>query len=152
MDRHVAENTARARDVGYRRRTWVARGQRDHLDIANLTRINRGTQCLEVGVKAALEADHQGAVGLFDCFKTCAHAGHVQIDGFFAKHRFAGARELFDQIGVGVGWRADHHSVDVVRGGDVVNTSNITAKGRLRGLCRGKDGVGDCGKLCALYR
>ena len=70
----------------------------------------------EIGIEAAIEADHQRRAGLLDDFEAGADALDVEIDRLLAEDGLAGARGALDQIGVRVGRRADRDGVDVLGG------------------------------------
>jgi hypothetical protein len=98
---------------------------------------------LEVGVEAAVEADHQHGAGRLDHAQAGADAGEREVDGLLAEDALAGPCEALDQVGVGVGRRADHHGVDVVGRLDRVDRPGLGAVLRGKRLGRGGDRVGD---------
>jgi hypothetical protein len=55
---------------------------------------------------------------LLDDFKAGANALDIEVNGLLAEDRLLGAGGALDEIGVGVGWRADGDRVDVLGGED----------------------------------
>ena len=127
MDRHITENTARAFDIGNGRRAWIAACDRHHFNFADSAIQDRLFDSTEIRVKAAVEAHHQHALFGINRGNCLFDAVHRQIDRFFAKHLFARAHELFDQIGMGVGGGTDGNRVYVIAGGDVIDAADRTA-------------------------
>ena len=153
VDHHVAEQAAGARDVGDRRRPRIARQDGDDLRLAHFARRQALLQRREAGVEAAVEADHQLGLGVGDHLQAGAHALGREVDRLFAEDRLARFRGLLDQVGVGVGRRADQHRVDVLVADDVGNALgdrgaglggdrarrlgiDVEHRGELRGLVR----------------
>ena len=97
-----------------------------------------------MGVKAAVEADHQHGPGVAHDLEAGFYAVNRQVDGLFAEDRLAGAGEGFDQVGMGVGRRADHHGVDILGGQDGVNLSHLAAVLIGYGLRRRFHGIRHC--------
>ena len=108
-------------DVGDRRRPGVARGNRDDFESADRALGDALAQRGEIGIEAAIEADHQRRAGLLDDFEAGANALDIEMDRLLAEDRLFGARGALDEIGVGVGRRADGDGVDVLRGEDRVD-------------------------------
>jgi len=142
VDRHIAKDAARTFDVIDRRGAGIARGDGDHLDLAKGAFGDLGLDGHEMGVKAAVEADHQHGFAIAHHFQAGFDAVHRQIDGFFAEDRFACPGELLDQVGMGVGGGADHHGVDILGGQDRVNRADIAAVMLRDGLGRRGHGIG----------
>ena len=90
MDRHVAEDAARACDVIRRWRAGVAAGDGYHFNSADGTVVDRGLYGHEIRVKAAVEADHDLALVGLNRLEAGLHAGQRQIDRLFAEHRLSG--------------------------------------------------------------
>ena len=84
----------------------------------------------EIGIEAAIEADHERRAGLLDDFEAGADALDVEMDRLLAEDRLLGPRGALDEIGVGVGRRADGDRVDVLGGEDRVDLGDFAA-GRL---------------------
>jgi hypothetical protein len=135
----------------------VARGDLDELDVPDLTGVDARPHRPEVGVEAAVEADHQRGALLLDDGQALAHARDREIDRLLAEDRLAGDRRLLDQVGVHVGRGRDEHGSDVVVGDDLVDgrDSGVVGIGerarRIRqcigdggepGAWRGRDGGG----------
>ena len=64
VDHHVAKETAGALDIAHRRRGGIARQDGDHLDVADLAGVDAALQVGEARIEAAVEGDHQLALGL----------------------------------------------------------------------------------------
>ena len=75
---------------------------------------------------ARLSARKRAAFGL-DGGETPLHAVHPQVHGLLAEDRLAGPHEPLDQVGVGVGRRADQYRGDVAGSFDLVNRADFTA-------------------------
>ena len=142
MDRHVAEDAARAGDVVQGRGAGIAGGDGDHLDIAQAALGNLGLDGGEMRVKAAVEADHQHGLGVAHDLEAGLDTGQRQIDRLFAEDRLAGLGEFLDQVGMGVGRRADHDGVDVLGGQNRLDRANLAAVLISNRLSGGRHGVG----------
>src|SRR5205807_8218297 len=59
VDHHVAENAARDLDIGEGRRAGIAAGDGEHLEPADPALAELAMQLDEIGIEAAVEADHQ---------------------------------------------------------------------------------------------
>jgi hypothetical protein len=78
-------------------------------------------------IEAAVEADHQrGAFGVDD-LEAGLDPLDVEIDRLFAEDRLAGPGEALDQIGVGIGGRADDDGVDIGGGFDGLDGAHFGA-------------------------
>lgn len=145
VDHHVAEEPARAPDVVDRRRRGIARDHGDDLDRAGLARAQTLLQRGEIRVEAAVEADHQRLARFLDRRQAAADAGGVEIDRLLAEHGLAGRDSLLDQIGMGVGRRADQDGVDRRIGEDRLRARRLGAGrgGERGGSLRHRVGDGD---------
>ena len=81
----------------------------------------------EIGIEAAIEANHERRAGLLDHFKASADAVNVEVDRLLAEDRLLGARGPFDEIGVGVGRRANGDGIDLLGGEDRVDFGDLGA-------------------------
>ena len=106
----------------------------------------------EIRIEAAIEADHQRRAGLPDDFEAGANAADVEVDRLFAEDRLAGARGALDEIGVGVGRRADRDRFDILSGEDRVDVGDLGARGFGQGGGGGRVGVGDVGDFAVAAR
>jgi hypothetical protein len=97
----------------------------------------------EIGVEAAIEADHQRRAGLLDDFEAGANPLHVKVNRLLAEDRLFGARGAFDQIGVRIGRRADGDRVNVFGGEDRVDLCDLAARRLGQSSARRGIGVGD---------
>ena len=125
MDHHVLEDAARTGDVVRRRRARIARGDDAHFRCADAAIRDGGLHPHEMRIEAAVETDHKCRAGLLDNGKAIPHPGRIQIDWLFAEHRFAGARELFDLLGMQVCRGTDYHRINVIGGGDGVQVPDL---------------------------
>jgi hypothetical protein len=80
--------------------------------------------------------------GLLDDLEAGLDALGVEIDRLFAEDRLAGAGEALDQVGMGVGRRADDDGVDILGGEDRVDGADVAAILIGNRLRRGGHGVG----------
>ena len=149
VDHHVAEEAARPGDIGKGRGPGIARGDRNDFERADRPLGDALAQRGEIGVEAAVEADHQRRAGLSDHFEAGADAIDVEVDRLLAEDRLAGAGGALDEIGVGVGRRADGDRVDVLRCEDRVDVSDLGARGFGQSGGGGRVGVGDEGHAAA---
>ena len=97
------------------------------------------THAGEVGIEAAIEADLQLHAGGFHGGEGAVDLIEIVGNGLFAEDVLAGLGGFDDQIGVGVGGRADQHRLDLRVGDDFGgrygHLGNIAAGSqRLRGL------------------
>ncbi len=146
MDHHVAKQAAGALDVGDRRRGRVARQDGDELDIAGSTFGQPLLQGGEIRIEAAVEADHQRDAGLLDPGQRLADALGIEVDRLLAEHRLAGRCRLVDEIGVGVGRRADQNGVDGFVGEDLLGRSDRRSRRRRKRVGAIRERIGDCRK------
>ena len=107
MNHHVTENAARTLDIINRRRAGITRSDLDKFNGANCTGINLRANGSEIGIEAAVEADHQFGFCLFDDFKARAHAVSRKVNRLFAENRFSRARRKLDLVGMHIRWRTD---------------------------------------------
>ena len=142
VDGHVAKNAAGAGDVVERRRTRIARRYGDHLDIADGAVVDRLADRGEMRIEAAVEADHQHSIGLLDHGQAFFDALDVEIDRLLAEDRLAGPGETLDEIGVGVGRRADDDGVDVLGLLDGIDRAHFGAIGGSQFRRRLFEGIG----------
>src|SRR5579863_2616595 len=152
MDHHVSEEAARAGDIGKGRRRRIARGDRDDLECADRPLGDPLAQGGEIGVEASIEADHQSSARLSDDVETGAHAANVEVDRLLAEDRFPGASSALDEIGVGVGRRADGDRVDVPGGQDRLDVGDLSAGRFGQSGRRRRVGVRDVGDLAVAAR
>ena len=110
-----------------------------------------------MGIEAPVKANHQrGAFGI-DHLEAGFDALDIEVDRLFAEDGLAGAGELFDQVGMGVGGRADDDCVDIGRLEDRIDAAHFGAilsgevggsllkgigHGNELGLGAGSDGLG----------
>jgi hypothetical protein len=80
---------------------------------------------------------------LLDDVEAGADAVDVEVDWLLAEDRLARASGALDEIGVGVGRRADGDGVDVLGGQDRVDFADLRARRLGQGGCRGGVGVRD---------
>ena len=73
------------------------------------------------GVEAAVEADLERHAGRVDGGQRAVDLGEVERHRLLAEDRLAGLRGRDDQVGVGVGRRADRDRVDVGRAEQLVD-------------------------------
>ena len=93
-------------------------------------------------IEAAVEAHHEGRLGVTHNLETGLHAVKVQINRLFTENRLPGPGKPFDQVCMRVGRGADHHRVNIRSRKDVVDAADGTAIlicNRLRG---GGKGIG----------
>ena len=147
MDHHVAEEPARALDILDRRRTGIARDHADDLDRAGLAGAEAAFERGEVRVEAAVEADHQRLAGFADHLEAAADAAGVEIDRLLAEHGLAGGDGGLDQVGMGIGRRADHHGVDAGIGEDRLGAGDLGAGGLGERSGRLGGGIGERDQL-----
>jgi hypothetical protein len=143
VDGHVAEDAAGALDVIDRRGARIARGDRHHFDVADAAIVDRLAHGHEMRIEAAVEADHQLALGLINHLDAGLDPGDVEIDRLFAEDRLAGAGKTLDQVGMGVGRRADDDGVDILCRFDRLDGADVAAVGRCDGVGGLRKGVGD---------
>ena len=106
---------------------------RHHLDITNGAAAQLRLDLHKVGIKTAIERGHEWHACLGHSRDTVVDAVDRQIDRFFAEDRFAVFSRLMDDVVMRGGRCADHHSVDLRVGDDVIGGHHRRA--RLRGEC-----------------
>ena len=95
------------------------------------------------GSKRRLNPIWNGHAGRLDRAQRAVDLGQLERDRLLAEDRLAGARGGHDQVGVGLGARADRHGVDGRVGEQLVDRRVRARADRLRG---GRDGVVDGGE------
>ena len=80
---------------------------------------------------------------MLDDVEAGADALDVEVDRLLAEDRLAGAGGALDEVGVGVGRRADGDRVDVLGGEDRVDVGDLGARGLGQGGGGRRVGVGD---------
>ena len=115
VDRHVEEDPARPAHVLQRRRRRVAAGDAHEVRLADRPVGHRARDRRVGGVEAAVEADlerrRRPPPTAASARSTSARSSDT---GFSQKIALPAARRGDDQVGVGVGRRADRDGVDVV--------------------------------------
>jgi len=147
VDRHVAEQAARALDVGRRRRGGVAADDGDDLEVADIAAADAPLEFGEVGVEAAVEADHQRRLVLLHHLEGLLDGADVERHRLFAHDRLAGVGGCLDLLGMEAGGRADQDGIDVLRCHDLVDAGDLGAVFLSQCLGCGGHGVGDIGHL-----
>ena len=110
---HIAEHAAGDAHVLRGRRRRVAGDDQQRFRLADAPGLGIGFHAAELWVKAAVKADEQRHVVLFNHFQAVAHAGEVEVYRLFAEDSLAVAGGHFNQIRVGVGGGGDQHGVNV---------------------------------------
>ena len=115
----------------------------DDLDLADVAVGEARLQAAKFGSKRRLKPIISGV----PAFSTTAEAGldarRSKIDRLLAEHRLAGAGAALDEVGMGVGGRADQDGVDVRSLDDLVERRDLGAGRRGERLRRGRVRVGD---------
>jgi hypothetical protein len=84
-------------------------------------RLERG----EGRIEAALEADQAGFSGGVDDLLALARPAEVEVDRLLAEDMLAGSGGALDEVGVGVGRRADEHGVNATVGKDLFDRDDF---------------------------
>ena len=138
VNQHVLEDAARTLQVFDRRRTWIATDDRQRFQLADFalfqTRLERG----EGRIEAALEADQTSFSGRVDDLLALARPAEFEVDRLLAEDMLAGSGGALDEVGVGVGRRADEHGVNATVGKDLFDRDDFRPEhgGELRGRFR----------------
>ena len=113
MNGHIAEHAAGDAHVLRGRRRRIAGDDEQRFRLADAPGLRVGFHAAELRVKAAVKADKQRHVVLFDHLQAVAHAGEVEVDRLFTEDGLAVAGGHFNQVRVGIGGRGDQHGVNV---------------------------------------
>ena len=148
VDHHVAIETAGALDIAHRRRAGIARQDGDQLDAAGLAGRDAAVHIGEARIEAAVEADHQLALGRGDDLQAGLDARRIEADRLLAEDGLAGLDGALDEIGMGVGRRADGNRTDRLVVHDRIDRRHPGAGRRGQRLRRLGIGIGDCGERC----
>ena len=141
MDRHVAENSARALNIVRWWRAGITRNDSDHLHITNFASVNDILERHEVWVKTTVETYHHRGTGFVDDLEAGVHPLHVKVNWFFTKDRLTGSGELLDQIGMRIGRGTDDYRIDVFRGQDLLDTAHLAIILMCQVTCRHRYGI-----------
>ena len=144
-------DAARALHIVGRRRRRIAADDGRQFDIADGAGAEPLGERREVGVEAAVEADHQVGLVLLDHLEAGEDALDREAHRLFAENGLAGIGGRLDQVGMGAGRRGDQHRVHVLRLDDVLDRCDLGADLRCKACCGLRHGVGQIGDGC-LFR
>ena len=108
-----------------------------------LTVVDRLAYRSEMRIEAAVEPDHQRRARFPHHREAFFDPLHIEIDRLLAEDRLAGAGEALDQVGMGVGRRADDDRIDIRGLLDLVDGANLAAMRCGKILGRLFKGIGD---------
>ena len=127
-----------------RGRGGVAAGDDQLLQGPDLAGFHPGADLGEVGVEAAVEAEHDGHGVAADLFLAGPDGVDVQVDGLLAQHGQPVGGRTGDEVDVGGGGRADDDPVEAWLGEDLCGVLHGPRAGLRRQTLGGVDeGVGD---------
>ena len=124
MDCLVSQLTSRSSQIANRRKVWPARRHLDNLEIADIAAPDLFTERRMVGVKAPVEAQHDGNV----CGPDDAHGIDrfliIQADWLLAVDCFARPGRSLHVIDMGIRRGANKHGLHVFAVKDLVSVAS----------------------------